>query len=65
MNLCPICHKPNNCAIVSGTPANKCWCTRVEIPLELLDDYHGQPCICENCVKEYWKKVDQIDNVVV
>ena len=48
---CPLCDRPNACAIVSGKGV--CWCFAIKIPDALLarvpPDARDRACICERC----------------
>jgi len=58
---CPICGGPNDCQMCT-TAAYKgpCWCTKVEIPVELLAlvprEFRSKACICPDCVEEFHKQ---------
>jgi len=55
---CPLCRQLNNCPLCSAS-AHKgpCWCTRVEIPEELLArvpvELRNRACICRECVESF------------
>lgn len=55
--LCPICHRPNHCAVAEGKEVSDCWCSHQYIPTALLlrfKDTHS--CICKECVDAYCKE---------
>jgi len=57
--ICPICNKPNQCAMVKGEDPYKCWCMTEKVPEGLLetvpDELRGQSCVCRECVLEFKK----------
>ena len=58
---CPICGRPNDCQMcTTATYKGPCWCTKVEIPVELLAlvprDYRSKACICHDCVEEFHRQ---------
>lgn len=64
-NRCPLCGKPNDCAIVAGDDPATCWCMTTKIPQELRilaqkererNGIKVKACICRNCVEEYLEK---------
>ena len=50
---CPVCRKPNGCALAEGDESEPCWCVGREFPADLLERA-GDPeaCICEACRAE-------------
>ncbi|MFN2211465.1 MAG: cysteine-rich CWC family protein [Anaerolineales bacterium] len=52
--VCPICGKPDQCAMAADPSAKSCWCENPEFPQELLDRVpeHAlhQTRICRNCL---------------
>lgn len=60
-NHCPLCHRLNRCAVLSGTAIEACWCSKQEFPdkrllanvlgAEELQDLSGTACICEACLQ--------------
>ncbi|QFU74818.1 hypothetical protein EY643_03680 [Halioglobus maricola] len=50
---CPLCSKPNHCAIAAGEPAESCWCMKAEIApaalAQLAPEDRGVRCICPAC----------------
>lgn len=50
---CPLCGKPNECAIASGRPPESCWCMTATIDPTTLaaipEEARGQVCICAGC----------------
>jgi hypothetical protein len=60
--LCPLCSKPNACAIANKGSEQKsdqqdCWCMRVNISDEVLAkvpaDKKAKACICQSCLKSF------------
>lgn len=56
--LCPLCGKPNGCAMVcepAEQDAQPCWCTREHFSAQLLQQVPApakdRACICRACVK--------------
>ena len=54
---CPICGRPNNCAIENGKDISKCWCTKIKLNKK-IDIKKYDSCICEECFKRLNKNVD-------
>ena len=55
---CPICGRPNDCQMcTTATYKGPCWCTKVEIPVDLLAlvprEFRSKACICRDCVEEF------------
>ena len=58
-DLCPLCGKPNRCAMESSRAAAAdqppCWCVGVDFSPELLERLpaaaRGKACICEACAR--------------
>jgi len=56
-NHCPLCDKPNQCAMeiakATGKPQEPCWCVNALFTPELLAKLpayvNGQACICSAC----------------
>ena len=53
---CPLCGRPNACALASACGDKKdCWCRRVEIPRAVLDsipaEAAGVACVCRECAE--------------
>ncbi|MGC9162282.1 MAG: cysteine-rich CWC family protein [Thiomonas sp.] len=51
---CPLCGKPNGCAMARGGGADaSCWCTKVRIAPQTLAripaDLRGAACLCLRC----------------
>ena len=48
---CPLCHRPNACAIVTGRGV--CWCFALKLPEAILDrippEAREKACLCERC----------------
>ncbi len=55
--LCPLCNKPNQCAMAADPNAKECWCESVVFPEELLEQVPEnavrKTCICQNCLEEF------------
>lgn len=54
--LCPICGKPNNCAVsTAGRFDGACWCKDARFSATLLaavpPDLKGKACICRSCAQ--------------
>jgi hypothetical protein len=58
--LCPLCGKPNNCAVAADPNATECWCESVEFPRELLEQIPEnalrKTCVCQNCLENFNQK---------
>lgn len=54
---CPLCGKPNHCAVPAGKDPYSCWCMTTRIPQALRDrvpaSLRGKACICLSCVEAY------------
>ncbi|MDP3226406.1 MAG: cysteine-rich CWC family protein [Acidovorax sp.] len=52
-SLCPVCHRPNGCAMAAGLPPQSCWCMNVMVSGEVLATLSanevGVRCICKQC----------------
>ena len=50
---CPICGKPNDCALASGRDHESCWCWTTSMAEGVLDavpdDAKGAVCVCAKC----------------
>jgi hypothetical protein len=51
---CPLCGKPNNCAMAAGSTDNRnCWCCKLQFPLSLIARVpvgaRNRACICRRC----------------
>ncbi len=50
---CPLCGKPNECAVAAGRAAESCWCmTTTMSPSALAPipvEAQGKVCICARC----------------
>ena len=50
-SICPLCSKPNACALVDG--GKTCWCYSASISREAIErvpvEQQGMACICERC----------------
>lgn len=55
--LCPLCGRPNHCAMAQPQPAAQgpCWCTREQFGAALLarvpEASRNKACICQACVQ--------------
>jgi len=53
---CPRCGAPNACTMAAGKPSERCWCTDVVVPVDLIDALpeaaRGVACLCAACVAE-------------
>ncbi|MCO4094398.1 MAG: cysteine-rich CWC family protein [Acidovorax sp.] len=51
--LCPLCHRPNACAMAAGLPPQACWCMSVTLSDQALaavsSSEIGARCICRRC----------------
>ncbi|WP_189417457.1 cysteine-rich CWC family protein [Cellvibrio zantedeschiae] len=51
--LCPLCNKPNGCALANDKEASQCWCMSVKINAEALaklkTPQKNFACICQQC----------------
>jgi len=56
-HLCPLCGKPNDCAMAecNAAPDAPCWCKSEAFPPELLNRVSetatNRACICRTCLK--------------
>lgn len=52
-SLCPLCHRPNGCAMAAGLPPESCWCINVTVSDQALaalpTSEIGARCICRQC----------------
>ena len=50
---CPLCGKPNECAIAAGRDPESCWCMTATISPSALasvpQEAKGKVCICATC----------------
>lgn len=60
--LCPLCGKPNGCAVVAGDDLATCWCMTTKVPAELRLMAQSErkrkciavkSCICRSCVDAF------------
>lgn len=53
---CPLCGKPNECAMAAGRPAESCWCMTSTIDPDVLTsipaEAQGKICICARCARD-------------
>ncbi|MNC15313.1 hypothetical protein D3C75_631270 [compost metagenome] len=58
--ICPLCSKPNGCAVPAGEDPYSCWCMKTRVPQGLRDrvpeNRRGKACICLNCVEAFLKE---------
>ena len=54
---CPLCGRPNYCAMAADPNAKHCWCEEVIFSDELLDripkDSVRKTCVCKKCLDEF------------
>jgi hypothetical protein len=54
---CPLCGKPNRCAVAADPNATECWCEFVEFPQDLLaqipEEAVRKTCVCQKCLEKY------------
>lgn len=54
---CPLCGRPNQCALAADPSATECWCDKEKFPPELLAQIPTEAvrraCICEKCLERY------------
>ncbi|MBY0411445.1 MAG: cysteine-rich CWC family protein [Burkholderiaceae bacterium] len=52
---CPLCERPNACAIAAGQDAASCWCMTACISAQVLQAIvpgsRGKRCICPKCAQ--------------
>jgi len=63
---CPLCGRPNGCAIAAGRDPAGCWCQEARFPSGLLDllaqearaanSEQAPACVCEECLKAYLER---------
>ena len=50
---CPLCGKPNECAVAAGRDAESCWCVTATMSPSALASIpakaQGKVCICARC----------------
>jgi hypothetical protein len=51
--MCPLCGKPNDCAVAAGQDAEACWCMTATMSSSALasipPEAQGKICICAQC----------------
>lgn len=51
--ICPLCGRPNGCAMAAGGDGQVCWCARVTIDARVLEripvEQRGVACVCARC----------------
>lgn len=70
--ICPVCSKPNKCAVAESSDPNspdlKCWCMDLELSEEYVEkakqkhwpnDLPPNVCICEACIKGLTRQEDK------
>lgn len=54
---CPLCGRPNQCALAVDPAATECWCDSVVFPYELLAQipYNAvrKTCVCQKCLAQF------------
>ncbi len=52
---CPLCGKPNRCAMAEDQPVTQCWCASAIFTPEVLEaipvEDRGVRCICPACAQ--------------
>lgn len=55
--ICPLCGKPNGCAIVAKKDPKTCWCIEIKVPQSLRDkipeESRMKSCVCKECILEH------------
>lgn len=50
---CPLCDKPNDCAVAAGQDPESCWCMTAAMSPSALEsipaEAQGKVCICARC----------------
>jgi len=63
--ICPLCGKPNQCAMAADPNATVCWCEGVVFPEELLaqipENAVRKTCVCKNCLDKYHESINTTD----
>ena len=63
--LCPLCGKPNQCAMAANPNATVCWCEGVVFPEELLaqipENAVRKTCVYKNCLDTYQESINTTD----
>ncbi len=58
--ICPICNKPNACAVSKGLSIEACWClslsARGTISAAVKAQLRGKACVCQSCYESLCKK---------
>ena len=53
---CPLCGKPNECAVAAGRDPETCWCMTATMSPSALAaipaEAQGKVCICAECARE-------------
>lgn len=54
-HLCPVCEKPNACALAAtGDMDAPCWCRTAKVPRRLLaklpEEDRNTRCVCQACI---------------
>ena len=54
---CPLCGRPNLCALAADPDAAECWCDSVVFPDELLAQIPRnavrRTCVCQKCLQAH------------
>ena len=52
-HLCPLCGKPNECALADGRAPESCWCFTAQVTPRALEripeEARGVACLCQAC----------------
>jgi hypothetical protein len=52
---CPLCGRPNRCAMAEGHPVGACWCVSMRLTADMLEavptEDRGVRCICDTCAR--------------
>ena len=49
-SICPLCQKPNGCAIACGRDGASCWCNEKIVDPEVLKGTPQTSCMCCSCL---------------
>lgn len=53
---CPLCGKPNECAVAAGREPESCWCMTATMSPEALAaipaEAQAKVCICADCARK-------------
>jgi hypothetical protein len=63
---CPLCGRPNRCALAADPNATECWCDSKVFPRNLLEripeDALNRVCICQKCLEEQKESANTYGN---